>query len=85
VGHIAAVTELDTDFGTLLVDGIRELSEVGQDFVADIELPVKTDAALVHGTIRDRGHTNASACNTDVVVLQHLCRAVVAAHILERS
>ena len=72
VRHIAAMAELDGRLGALFVDGIRNFPKCGNDLLAHPKLPVKGEAAPVHGGISQRGHPHPTARDGHVVVLQIL-------------
>ncbi len=85
MGHIAAVTQLDTDFGTLCMYGIGQTLQTGKYLIVNIQLTIKTHTAPVHRTICHSRHSYTAPSYTHVVILKHLRRTVVPAHVLKRG
>ena len=85
VRHIAAMPQLDADFGSFGMNSVSHLLQFGYDLIMNIELAVKRDATQVHCAIGDSSHTNSAMCDADVIILQFLRRTVAARHVFEGS
>ena len=83
--HISAVSQLNACLRPLGMNGIGHLLHVRNDFGANIELSIKRHTTQIHSAICDSRHSYTAACDTNMVVLQFLCRRICARHVLKSS